>query len=88
MSGPPLSSPAMSSPAKSSVNVQSCNFRQPAVAIFLTCMSVRVYRPELFRNLCRSLVSGVPHFFLGLHPCLRQMILYITSGDLNDIVYC
>ena len=21
------------------------------------------------KNLCLSLVSGVPHFFLGLHPC-------------------
>ena len=34
-----------------------------AVAIFLMCMSVRVWRPKLFKNLCLSLVSGVPHFF-------------------------
>jgi len=33
------------------------------VAIFLTCMSVRVCRPKLLKNLCLSLVSGVPHFF-------------------------
>jgi len=39
--------------------------------IFLTCMSVRVCRPKLFKNLCVSLVSGVPHYFLGLHPCPR-----------------
>jgi len=39
--------------------------------IFLTCMSVRVCRPKLFKNLCLSLVSGVPHYFLGLHPCPR-----------------
>ena len=30
------------------------------MAIFLTCMSVRVSRPKLFKNLCLSLVSGVP----------------------------
>jgi len=31
-------------------------------------MSVRVCRPKLFKkNLCLSLVSGAPHFFLGLH---------------------
>jgi len=29
-----------------------------------------VCRPKLFKNLCLSLVSGVHHFFLGLHPLL------------------
>ena len=32
-------------------------------------MSVRVYRSKFFKNLCLSLVSGVPTSFLGLHPC-------------------
>jgi len=31
---------------------------------------VGLCRPKLFKNLCLSLVSGVPHFFLRLHPCL------------------
>ena len=36
---------------------------------YVTCMSVRVCRPKLFKNLCLSLVSGVPPTsFLGLHP--------------------
>jgi len=36
--------------------------------IFLTCMSVRVCRPKLFKNLCLSLVSGVPHYFFRTTP--------------------
>ena len=54
-------------------NTSSCiavQDQRSAVAIFLTCMSVRVCRPKLFKNLCLSLVSGVPPLhFLGLHPC-------------------
>jgi len=34
--------------------------QRSAVIIFLTCTSVRVCRPKLFKNLCLSLVSGVP----------------------------
>ena len=53
-------------------NTSSCiagKDQRSAVAIFLTCMSVRVCRPKLFKNLCLSLVSGVcPLLFLGLHP--------------------
>jgi len=44
-------------------NTSSCIAEQDqrsAVEIFLTCMSVRVCRPKLFKNLCLSLVSGVP----------------------------
>jgi len=33
------------------------------------CTCNRACRPKLFKNLCLSLVSGVPQFFLGLHPC-------------------
>ena len=43
-------------------NTSSCiagKDQRSAVAIFLTCMSVRVCRPKLFKNLCLSLVSGV-----------------------------
>ena len=43
-------------------NTSSCiagKDQRSAVAIFLTCMSVRVCRPKLFKNLCLSLLSGV-----------------------------
>jgi len=44
-------------------NTSSCIAGQDhrsAVAIFLTCMCVLVCRPKLLKNLCLSLVSGVP----------------------------
>ena len=41
-----------------------------------------VRRPELFKNLCLSLVSGVPHFFLGLHPCVSPHA-YLTNRISN-----
>ena len=63
--------------------------------VFLTCMSVRVCRPKLFKNLCLSLVSGVPQFFLGLGytpvdktHCggfCRINYLNIYRSDLHDI---
>jgi len=53
--------------------------QRSAVAIFLTCMSVRVCRPKLFKNLCLSLVSLL---FLGLHPWqfYFQMSDYLTQA--------
>ena len=39
-------------------------------------MSARARRPKLFKNLCLSLVSGVPHFFFRATP------LVDTDGDL------
>jgi len=65
-------------------NTSSCIAEQDqrsAVAIFLTCMSVRVCRPKLFKNLCLSLVSGVPHFFLGLQ--LGRPRIYYTLTEKN-----
>jgi len=50
----------------SRINTSSCiagQDQRSAVAIFVTCMSVRVCGPKLFKNLCLSLVS-----FLGLGP--------------------
>jgi len=41
-------------------------------------MSVRVCRPKLFKNLCLSLVSGVPHFFKDYTPAESQFILILT----------
>ena len=58
-------------------------------------MSVRVCRPKLFKNLCLSLVSGVPQFFLGLgytpvdkthcSGFCRISYLNIYRSDLHDI---
>jgi len=33
-------------------------------------------RLNCLKNLCLSIVSGVPHFFLGLHPWLRWPIMH------------
>jgi len=52
-------------------NTSSCiagQDQRSAVAIYLTFISVRVCRPKLFKNLCLSLVSGVPHFFFRTTP--------------------
>ena len=46
--------------------------QRSAVAIFLTCMSVRVCMPKLFKNLCLSLVSRVP-------PLLFRTTLLVTG---------
>jgi len=52
-------------------NTSSCiagQDQRSAVVIFLTCMSVRVCKPKSFKNLCLSLVLGVPHFFFRTTP--------------------
>ena len=57
-------------------NTSSCiagQDQRSAVAIFLTCRSVRVCRPKLFKNLCLSLVSGVP-------PLLCRTTPLFTAG--------
>ena len=74
-------------------NTSSCiagQDQRSAVAIFLTCTSVRVCRPKLFKNLRLSLVSGVPHFFtttplLGA-PLVRtpMRIIYNISAYMTD----
>jgi len=39
-------------------------------------MSVRLCRPKLFKNLCLSLVSDVPHFFFsGLHRWIAPTLI-------------
>ena len=52
-------------------NTSSCiagQDQRSAVAIFLTCMSVRVCRPKLLKkSLSKSCFRRPPHFFLGLH---------------------
>jgi len=69
-------------------NTSSCiagQDQRSAVAIFLMCMSVRVCRPKLFKNLCLSLVLGVPHFFFSttflvyyqqISNCCRKNLTY------------
>ena len=42
--------------------------QRSAVAISLACMSVRVCRPELFKNLCLSLFQASPTSFFGTTP--------------------
>ena len=51
------------------VAVSQDQTKDPLWQFFWRVLSVRVCRPKLFKNLYLSLVSGVPHFFLGLHPC-------------------
>jgi len=56
-------------------NTSSCiagQDQRSAVVIFLTCMSVRVCRPKLFKNLCLSLVSGVPPLLFRTTPLIRS----------------
>jgi len=52
--------------------------QRSTVAIFLTCMSVRVCGPMLFKNLCLSLDSGVPRVFFRTTPLRGR------SGDLLE----
>ena len=33
------------------------------------------------KNLCLRLVSGVPQFFLGLHPCVPSVVAETRNGD-------
>jgi len=55
------------------------------VAIFLTCMSVRVCRPKLFKNHCLSLVSGVPHFFFRTTPLVARTVYFILFHFMFDM---
>jgi len=45
-------------------------------------MSVRICRPKLFKNLCLSLVSGVPHFFSRTTPLV--LISYACFGSVPE----
>ena len=49
--------------------------QRSAVAVFVMCMNVRVCRPKLFKNLCLSVVSGVPHLLFRCCMCVWHVLL-------------
>jgi len=51
-------------------------------------MSVRVCRPKLFKNLCLSLVSGVPHFFFRTtpHRCLKLVSIVLAEFSVGQFL--
>jgi len=60
--------------------------QRSAVAIFLMCMRVRVCRPKLFKNLCLSLVSGVPPLLFRNTPLPTSP--HVKRRDDLLIVFC
>jgi len=51
-------------------------------------MSVRVCRPKLLKkNLCQSLVSGVPHFFFRTAPLMRSRVYETVERPRPSVCY-
>jgi len=65
-------------------NASSCiagQGQRSAVAILLACMSARVCRPKLFKNLCLSLVSGISPLLFRTTPLARGRYLFCQCTD-------